>query len=169
MAEVLDKVGGAIDAQEVGYVVKDDVLERARKELNALRPYLRVLNGGKYRAPESGVSIFNMAQPSAAGGHQPEQEVEQAAAKLYEWLSAPAGPLRGLIGIMAMGGVFYAAMSAEKTARAAIDPEGGQLGLEAFVKAAKARLSGPASGNGSGSAQSTQSDWSATSQVFGPQ
>ena len=166
LAEILDKVGDAMEAPELGYVVKQDVLERAREELRPLKPYLTALNGGKYRSPESGVSIFNMAQPSAAGGHHPEQQVEEAAAKLYEWLSAPAGPLRGLIGILSMGGVFYAGMCAEKTARAAIDQEGGGLDRDAFLRAAKARLSGQASAHGDGSSQSTQSDWSNMSQPF---
>ena len=48
--------------------------------------------------------------------------------------------MRALLQIVSMGGIFYSAMCSEKTARAAIHPQGGAITKDQFVSAAVERL-----------------------------
>ena len=66
--------------------------------------------------------------------------MKTAAGALHDWLSAEHSPLRGLIGLMSSGGVYFTAYCSELTGRAAVHAKGGAIKKEDFVAAAVERL-----------------------------
>ena len=67
-----------------------------------------------------------------------EEEVEQACAAVYAWLTKSQDPFRAYLQIMSGAGVVYAAQCEEKVLRAYVVC--GQVGQTMFADAAKSRL-----------------------------
>ena len=68
--------------------------------------------------------------------------MQDAAEKVYDWLSDPEGAVHGFLQIMSWGGIFYVSMCSDKVARCAIDSECGKITKEQYKALMVARLCG---------------------------
>ena len=135
-AECLKNLPDAIADPAVTAIIKPDLHAKVKAEVKRMEPIFNVLFGGK-SAESSKPSLFSMGTIQTA---KKKKDVEDAAKKLFAFLQNPSSTLRSFLNIMSYGGLFYAAMVHEKTARAAVSKAGGSITEEEFCRAAVARL-----------------------------
>ena len=136
LAEVMEKAVEVLKDPKFKLLLNGEIHKTALQEGEKLLAHLQILNGGKASQGEQKVSLSNLGKQS--GPVRSEEEIQRAAMGLYEWLAKDSSPLRGLLSFMAQGGVFYAAGTAEKAARAYVKYGGEKP--DDFVKAAVERL-----------------------------
>lgn len=112
-------------------LIKEKLYAAAKKEAEPLRKACTVLNGGTKGMSES-VSL-RYAKSYAS---KTEEEVQQAAKVLYDWLVLERSSLRSVLAVLSGAGIWYVAQCHEKTARAFVE----DMNLTEFTRIAKARL-----------------------------
>ena len=137
LAEVLLAVGVAMTHPTWDKVLLPAILKTVREEFEKHKEHLEVLHGGKTQNKKGGL----LKAKKETVEHKDEEKVKKAAQDIYDWLSEEHSPTEGFLQVLSWGGVFYAAMCADKITRAAINPTVGDIKKEDFVKAAIARLS----------------------------
>ena len=116
MAQVMTIALERIEGDVAAKVLDKAVLHDALKEVQELKPYLVILNGGMNQG--SGSKSLKYANAQAAPKNA--TDVKAAAEKVYQWLNKPTSTLRSLLSFLSGGGCWYVAACHEKTARAYI-------------------------------------------------
>ena len=142
--------------------IAEEPYAKAIAEADELLPHLNVLNCGTSGIGERRSKGF----ASMGGGRNDRAPASDAAATgaaaaaLHKWLAKDRTPLRGMLGLLSGGGVFYAAAVAEKTARAWLHCK--PASEEQAVRAAQARHAGAAGARAaSGSSAGANEDFAA--------
>ena len=140
-AETLLAMGAALDQPVFKQVCQKDILAKALREFQTLKPHLEVLNGGKAsQTTKTSTSLW--AQAAKAQAQQaPVLEVgavQAAAGVLYDHFDVKNSALRAFVEIMSQGGVFYSAFVADKVLRAWLAHGG--IAKQDFCRAAEKRL-----------------------------
>ena len=136
LAQVLVNAIEVLEDEKFARLLDKNTMKMACEEGKKLLPALRTLNGGKASQTVRKVTLGTLGVKAEPG--RPEQEVEQAAKVLYEWISKQQSTLRALLSFLSQGGVFYAAACADKAARAYAKCSSEDETV--FIQAAKARL-----------------------------
>ena len=137
-AETMLAFGDVLANDVLDKIVKPEILLKVRTEYTAIQPSLVILNGGK----TSGGNSKSFQTLCKAEVKKEEALVQEAAEKVYAWLSDPEGCVHAFLQCMSWGGIFYVAMCSEKVARCAIDKDCGNIDLESYKAMMVARLCG---------------------------
>ena len=111
--------------EDLRMCLKENVLQKALQEADALMPHFERLNAGKAAMDKPKEPTFgNLKRRKTTGGAEslatptPEQ-LRDSAGAVYDWLQKGTDSnLRMLMAFLGAGGVFWAAQAADKTARA---------------------------------------------------
>ena len=133
--EAIASIGEVLDDSAVKAIVKENVLSKAKKEFDTIKPYLDTLNGGK--ATQRSESIRNLGPSITARGGN---DVAIAAKKIYDFLKDENSYLRAFTCVLSCNGAAWSAYVADKVARSAIHASGGAITEDDFIKTATARL-----------------------------
>lgn len=154
-AGVLIKCLERLESENVRLIMDGDKLDRALVEARDLLPHLRVLNFGKGSETTENASYLKTWRKQAvdARASHTEAEIKDAAKNLHAWLAKEQTPLRGILSILAGGGLFFAGYAAELTLRGWVKG-GGATEATAQAAALARGLAGATGARSSGAASS---------------
>ena len=118
--EVLEATLERFIGGELHLILKEDIFKRARAEATALLPYIKTLNTG----PLPDASSRSASSVAFYGNNQRTRPIpnaavtQEAAGKLFDFLSDERSILRGLLKVLSSGGIWYNAAVWEKAMRA---------------------------------------------------
>ena len=118
-AAVLAKAIERLQTDNIRAVLDDEKLAAVMDEADRLMPHLRVLDFGKGSETNDGATTLRSVRRWGAEtkvSHTAE-EIKAAVSVVHEWLNKKHSPLRGMLSILAGGGLFYSAYAAELTLR----------------------------------------------------
>ena len=107
-------------------ICKDPLLIRVRQEAAALLPFVRKLNQGPV-GKQDVTRLKSLAYYKAGGTGADDQELEDAAVTLHNWLSTENSRLRQFLCGMSAGGLFFVAQCHEKAGRSFVVHGGGSV------------------------------------------
>ncbi len=140
-AESMLAFGDVLKEPLLEKLLQKSILDKVREEFAKHEGALTILNGGKTSGGNS-KSFMTMCQESIKKN---TDEVAEAAGAIHDWLSEENSAVQGFLQVMSWGGIFYAAMCSDKTARCAIDPTCGDITKEKYQAMMVARLCGSCS------------------------
>ena len=129
-------------------LIQELPLQAAKAEAEQLEPLLKTLYAGKGSQPaaENKATGFSRIRKDHAkqkdAPKYSQQDLENAARGLHEWLSKPTSPLRAIMSFLSAGGVFYTANVAEKVGRAWVAHKPASAGDAAAAAVARASGAG---------------------------
>ena len=123
-AETLLEGIAALQEDNIGKLLKPEILKQALDEADTLKPHLEALNFGKGSEKQSTqfgtLSQMKKRKLETAAMPPGQDAVKEAADTLRAWFQKDASPLRAIFTILAGAGSFWAAHVAERVGRAAI-------------------------------------------------
>ena len=118
-AAVLAKAIERLQTDNIKAVMKHEKLALVLEEAERLLPHLQILDFGKGSENNDGATTLRSVRrwgTDSKTSHTAE-EIKAAVSAVHEWLQQQQSPLRGILSIMAGGGLFYSAYAAELTMR----------------------------------------------------
>jgi len=140
LAQVLTTAIQILEDTKFRTLLEKTIYDKAMEEAKSMKPYLELLNCGKASQTARKITMSSLGQTETAA--KSENDVREAAKRIYNWLEEKNSTLRGLLSFLSQGGVFYAASCAEKGARSYIKHGGDSI--KTFEDSAIARLCRPA-------------------------
>jgi hypothetical protein len=145
LSEIFDLAGQKLEKEPVyKKTLNEDAYKAAMTEYHDLAPHFKTLSGRDLPidSDQCGETVGRIAYGAngPAAWRQPDK-VNDAVAKVYEWLKKPQSSLRALTSALAGGGLFYVASVHEKCHRAWIaHGEETPISEELYASWAQARL-----------------------------
>ena len=145
-----------LESEDIGKLLKPDIMTKVRGEIKILKPALATLNFGK--GSEGGGQVSLTALKKMKAGEQKahdEGSVKSAAKEVHKWLMKEQSPLRAVLSLLAGNGCFWAGYAAENTMRSAVKQK--PIAEERFIDIVAKRAKTSSSASGSGAPKSDSS------------